>query len=234
MLGRFLEFSIATPDILASYEFYRGLGFTGIDASDIYAHRYGVVTDGRIALGLHEADLPDLSLTYVHPELASHARALRDAGLAPAYERLSDERFHEIGFEDADGVPLRLLEARTFSPVDRVRVTRAGWFDDLLIPSRDVDASVAHWERLGFIRLGEDPLQATLTSDSLSLTIRSGLRTARPALHFTVDDLESARTALTAAGVVADQKLAVALGAPNGLAIVAPEGTTLVLTSPDA
>jgi len=231
VLGRFLEFSIATTDILASYEFYRVLGFTGIDASDIYAHRYGVVTDGRIALGLHEADLPELSLTYVHPELARHARTLRDTGLAPSYERLSDERLHEIGLEHADGVALRLLEARTFSPVDRVRMARVGWFEDLVLPTRDIDASVAYWERLGFIRIGDDTQQATLTSDHLSLAIRAGLRTARPALHFTVDEVDPVRDALADAGLNCDTRLGAALGAAIGFAVVAPEGTTLVVTA---
>lgn len=231
MLGRFLEFSVATTDILASYEFYRRLGFTGIDASDIYSHRYGVVTDGRISLGLHEAELPALSLTFVHPDLARHARVLREEGLAPAYERLSDERFNEIGIDHPHGVPLRLIEARTFSPVGRAPATRTGWFEELVVPSRSIDADVAHWERLGFIRIGEEQLQATLTSDNLSLALRGGLRVSLPALHFTVDDIDSARQLLDAAGVESDPRLATALGATGGFALVAPEGTTLLVTA---
>jgi len=234
VLGRFLEFSVATTDILASYEFYRMLGFTGIDASDIYSHRYGVVTDGRISIGLHETDVPELALTFVHPDLLRHARVLRNADLAPAYERLSDERFNEVGIDHPNGVPLRLIEARTFSPVDRAQGTRTGWFEELVVPSRDIEAGVAHWERLGFIRIGDEPAHATLTSDNLSLALRAGLRTSRPALHFTVDDIHSARELLAATGVECDVRLATSLGAPAGFALVAPEGTTLLVTAASA
>ena len=48
MLGRFLEFSVETPDIPASLEFYGKLGFSQAKVGDAWDHAYAVVTDGRI------------------------------------------------------------------------------------------------------------------------------------------------------------------------------------------
>ncbi len=51
MLGRFLEFSLATPDIQASLDFYTKLGFSQAEVGEAWLHPYAVVTDGRICLG---------------------------------------------------------------------------------------------------------------------------------------------------------------------------------------
>ena len=72
MLGRFLEFSIATPDIRASLEFYGKLGFSQAQVGEAWAHPYAVVTDGRVCLGLHEELIPAPSLTFVKPNLLKY------------------------------------------------------------------------------------------------------------------------------------------------------------------
>jgi len=51
IFGRFLEFSIATRDIRASVQFYEELGFRQLLTGDIWQHRYGVLTDGRLVIG---------------------------------------------------------------------------------------------------------------------------------------------------------------------------------------
>ena len=58
MLGRFLEFSLATPDIQASLDFYTRLGFSQAEVGEAWSHPYAVVTDGRICLGLHQEAIP--------------------------------------------------------------------------------------------------------------------------------------------------------------------------------
>ena len=51
VLGRFLEYSLATPDIRASLDFYTKLGFSQAEVGEAWPHPYAVVTDGRICLG---------------------------------------------------------------------------------------------------------------------------------------------------------------------------------------
>ena len=80
MLGRFLEYSLPTPDIQASLDFYTRLGFSQADVGEAWSHPYAVVTDGRIYLGLHqEAVAP--ALTFVKPELLKNLEILEARGL---------------------------------------------------------------------------------------------------------------------------------------------------------
>ena len=83
MFGRFLELGIATPDIAASVQFYERLGFTQLLTGDAWPHRYGVLSDGRISLGLHERDMPSPSLCFVLPDLARARTRLAMAHIEP-------------------------------------------------------------------------------------------------------------------------------------------------------
>ena len=69
MSARFLEIGLHAPDILASLDFYRRLGFTEASVGETWSHPYAAVSDGRIALGLHALDFASPSLTFVQPEL---------------------------------------------------------------------------------------------------------------------------------------------------------------------
>jgi hypothetical protein len=54
MLGRFLEFSVPTNDIVDSLGFYKLLEFHELDSGDAWSHKCAVVTDGNICIGLHD------------------------------------------------------------------------------------------------------------------------------------------------------------------------------------
>ena len=58
MLGRFLEYSLATPDIQASLDFIPGLDSLQAEVGEAWPHPYAVVTDGSICLGLHQEAIP--------------------------------------------------------------------------------------------------------------------------------------------------------------------------------
>ena len=64
-IGTFLELSVPTDDIQASLEFYQRLGFTELTVNDIRTHYYAVVTDGRIAIGLHAGGFDEPALSFV-------------------------------------------------------------------------------------------------------------------------------------------------------------------------
>ena len=54
LLGTFHEISLAVDDVRAAVEFYERLGFTQATTTDTYSHPYGVLTDGRLFIGLHQ------------------------------------------------------------------------------------------------------------------------------------------------------------------------------------
>ncbi|KPK59178.1 MAG: hypothetical protein AMJ59_11950, partial [Gammaproteobacteria bacterium SG8_31] len=78
MLGRFLEISIHCPAVRESLEFYQRLGLQLAVTNDIWRHQYAVVTDGKVALGLHAYEFPSPSLTWIHPGLATYLPSLAD------------------------------------------------------------------------------------------------------------------------------------------------------------
>ena len=140
MLGRFLEVGVHAPDILESLAFYESLGFVQARVGDAHGHPYAVVTDGRLHLGLHAVDRDSPSLTWIHPGLAAHARALQSRGIELAYSRLGEDGFHELGFHDPSGQLIVLVEARTYSPPAEgsTRPSALGYFEEFGIPVSDL------------------------------------------------------------------------------------------------
>src|SRR5579871_4479807 len=133
MLGRFLEVSLPAPRTLESWQFYQSLGFASATVGEIWAHRYAVVTDGRITLGLHDAPLEGPTLSYVLPDLARHLGGLGHAGIRFDSQVLGDDAFNEARFATPAGQHARLVEARTFSPPEGARPSALGWFEEYAI-----------------------------------------------------------------------------------------------------
>jgi catechol 2,3-dioxygenase-like lactoylglutathione lyase family enzyme len=150
MLGSFLEFGVAARDIRESFAFYEQLGFEAAITGDIWSHPYGVLVHGTLALGLHARLATSPALTFVKADVARLARLLEERGIELTLRRLGGESFNEIGFEDASGCAVRVLEARTYSPPPPVDAP--GWplghFDLLSLPARDPEAALAFWRAL--------------------------------------------------------------------------------------
>ncbi len=234
MLGQFLEISITTKDIRASIEFYESLGFNQCVTSDVWPHPYGVLTDGRIHLGLHEYRFPSPAVTFVRPDIAKHAADFTALGIELAFAKLTEESFNEIGFRDPAGQMLTLLEARTFFANDRApqQVSDCGWFAEFSIPATDFDSSKQFWERLGFVALDEVEaayVYQPLTSDGLSIALHRPRVHDRPMLVFRDSDMATRIGKLRARSIIFSDELPRGLNREaNGL-IESPEGTPLLL-----
>jgi catechol 2,3-dioxygenase-like lactoylglutathione lyase family enzyme len=231
MFGRFLEFAIATRDISASVQFYERLGFAQRQTGDAWPHRYGVLGDGRIHLGLHECAMPSPALNFVLPQLAQARTRLTSAQLEPELVRLGEEELHHLRLRDPGGQAITLLEARTYSPGAPAADAQSlcGYFLHLSLPQPDFARAQAFWERAGFVALPEldQPYpHLPLTSDRLELAFHRPRLFDAPLLVFECDDLTRLRTQLEARGIAASSE------APRGVAveqclIEAPEGTLL-------
>jgi catechol 2,3-dioxygenase-like lactoylglutathione lyase family enzyme len=233
---RFLEFSIATEDIRESLNFYAKLGFSEARVGEAWSHPYAVVSDGRIVLGLHQH--PDFvpSLTFVKPDLLKHLKALEHIGLAFEFRRLGNDVFNEVGWRDPSGRLVRLVEARTFSPVERPlhRRPACGYFTEIALPATARDVEKDHWEDLGFVAMDDDAAglpHAACTSDTLDIGLYDPAHVREPTLMFEVDDLAGTLAALAALGIIAGGRLpAVVKNLPAAM-ITAPEGTPLLMTA---
>jgi catechol 2,3-dioxygenase-like lactoylglutathione lyase family enzyme len=232
MPGRFHEVSLATSDISASLEFYERLGFWQAPTGDAWPHRYGVVTDGRVALGLHE--VADFSaLTFVHPDLAALADALVAAHVELTLRHTDPEMFNQIEFNDPAGQKVRMVAARTFSPLNREpgEHSACGYFAHYGMPARAPEGVAAFWENLGFVAMPQeqDPYEhLSLTSDGIDLALHSPRLLPKPALVFCEGDMAARIQKLREAGLEF-APLPRALAAAGNAMVEAPEGTPLLL-----
>jgi catechol 2,3-dioxygenase-like lactoylglutathione lyase family enzyme len=232
LLGRFLEIGIQTPDIRASVEFYERLGFTQAQTGDIWPHPYGVLTDGRICLGLHQTRLDSPSLTFVRPGIADHLAALERAGVELATVAVGGEVFNQAGFHDPAGQAVRLLEARTFSPPDRspLETSRCGEFGWLSLPAADFEAVRGFWEALGLVAAREDAQPfARMSLQGLELAWHGPRFFAEPLLVFRDADMAGRIAQLREIGVGPLEPPPRGLDSKANAVLAAPEGTALLL-----
>lgn len=239
MLGRFLEISIRTADIRASVDFYERLGFSQCETGDVWSHPYGVLTDGRIVVGLHQYAFPSPSITYVRPGIAALVPDYEALGIELAFAKVGDDCFNEIGFRDPAGQMVAILEARTYSPSKRRReqASLCGDFAELSVPAADFEAQERFWEPLGFVALEEadQPYpRVALTSDDLNLAFHRARTLDRPMLVFEDDAMGERLERLRERDVVFSDDLPRGLDPASHALLEAPEGTTLLLrTRPD-
>jgi catechol 2,3-dioxygenase-like lactoylglutathione lyase family enzyme len=233
MPGRFHELSLSTPDISASIEFYERLGFWQAPTGDAWRHRYGVVTDGRVALGLHETE-DFAALTFIDPELQTLAESLSAAGIELTMRQTDPEVFNQIEFADPAGQRVRVVAARTFSPADRAaeRHSLLGYFAHYSMPVRAAAAAAAFWEPLGFVAMPQEEAPYAhqgLTSDGIDLALHALRLLPAPALVFCEERMGERISRLRESGVAFDASLPPALAHPGNALLEAPEGTLLLL-----
>jgi hypothetical protein len=238
MFGRFLEIGIATADIVQSVQFLERLRFWQLLTSDAWAHRYGVLSDGRVQLGLHEIQMPAPSPTFVLPDLRRALPRLAKAGIEPESTHLSDDSLHRASLRDPGGNPITLLEARTYSasPQGATAQSLCGYFSHLSLPQSDFDGAREFWELGGFVALPEleRPFpHLPLTSDHLDLAFHQRRTFDAPLLVFECGDLPGTLATLEQLGIPLAAHLPRGLDRKRHALIDSPEGTALLLLPAD-
>jgi hypothetical protein len=192
MLGRFLEFSTHTPDILESLGFYKRLGFTEQQIGDIWSHKYAVVSDGNICIGLHDRVFDSPALTFIHEDVAHCARSMSDHGFDLSYLQLDDDVFNLLGFSDSDGHTVSMLEARTFmSPDEDTPDSVCGSCFEVSLPVRDALQAGRFWAPLAptILNLREEPTtHMRFDAARMPLGLSESIALKRPSLCFKCDD----------------------------------------------
>ncbi|HSY09179.1 MAG TPA: VOC family protein [Steroidobacteraceae bacterium] len=233
MLGRFHEIGIRTADIRASVDFYERLGFAQAQTTDTWSHPYGVLTDGRLFLGLHQSSFDSPTLTFVHEGVARHARELESRGVVLAYQRTAEHEFNSVGLKDPNGQMLVLIEARTYSPVLRrpQRVSQCGYFEEFSMPSTQFAPAKAFWEEAGFVATEAAELpypHLALTSDHLDIAFHAPRIFDRPMLVFRDQGMRARLAMLRAIGIGTWRAPPQSLDAHSNALLEAPEGTPLL------
>jgi catechol 2,3-dioxygenase-like lactoylglutathione lyase family enzyme len=236
-LGRFLELSVPATDIPASLAFYESLGFVQAMTGEAYPYPYAVVTDGRLCIGLHGAGVDAPTLSWVAPGLRERTAALARQGIEFDRLRLDDLALHEAAFADPAGQPVRLLEARTFSPpaLTAGYASALGYFEELAVAAREPATSGRYWEALGFVCFdAQAPPCARVVATGRDLNLGlCALDLREPLLVFSSADPPQRAATLESRGLHAAARLPRGIEGDGVALLVAPEGTRLLLV-PDA
>jgi catechol 2,3-dioxygenase-like lactoylglutathione lyase family enzyme len=232
LLGTFHEVSVATHDVRAAVEFYERVGFTQATTTDTFTHPYGVLTDGRLAIGLHGRAPPSPTLTFVRPGIAAALPAFAAAGITLSSCHVGEDVFNEIAFADPFGHAVAVLEARTYSPAPRAasETSLCGDFAEVSLPVSDFAGAQAFWEPLGFVAAEEAQTpypHLSLTSDHLDLAFHPPALCRRPMLVFRDVGLPARIAKLRALGVAVSDLAADGSGA--AALLEDPDGTPLLL-----
>jgi hypothetical protein len=229
MPGRALEIALATDDIRRSFDFWTRLGFGSALTGDVWPWPYGVVTAPRVSLALHATAFASPQVVLVRPDVAGLVPLLEARGVEIAELRLGGEQFHELQFSDPSGLPVRVLEARTFSPPETTHECELGTFDALSWPTSDPEGVSAFWERLHTDCAPEDGDWAALRADvgGHRLAWHSPRVSNEPLLVFRPASLHAVRAKLDALQVrLPARKLGVPL--PH-LLLESPEGQKVAI-----
>lgn len=224
---RFLELSIPTADIAASLQFYLRLGFTELGTTDARHHPYVVVSDGRIAIGLHAAELPGPALSFVQPNVANWARQLGAAGFELENPRLGEDDFHEFTLAGPAGHRFTVQEAATFSPlqVQAVPAPLTGPSAHIELRCEDLGEGAEFWRIAGLESAEHEtvgmPDILELTAPAVRLHLVRGSTTA-PRLHFRSPEHAEVTAVAERFGLAVVQR-------GEYREITAPEGTLLEL-----
>ena len=234
MIGHFHEISLETTDIRASVEFYERLGFTQATTTDTWSHPYGVLTDGRIFLGLHQRRFPSPTVTFVHPGVSALVPGLEARSIALTRCEIAPEVFNQIGFRDPFGQAISVLEARTFSPVTRrpSEMSLCGYFEELSMPVANFDTAKEFWEPLGFVATDEADLpyvHLPLTSDYVNIAFHRPRTLDRPMLVFGDEEMPARIARLRDLDIAFSDELPRGLDANENALFESPEGTPILL-----
>lgn len=233
-IGSFLEFSVRTPDILESLHFYKMLGFEEIESSDVWPHKYAVVSDGVLNIGLHDREFDAPALTYVQPELARHARSMSDHGFEFSKMQLDEDAFNELHLKDHDGHAIMMLEARTHygADIDHRDSACGSWFE-LTLPTRETVHSARFWAPIApvVLNMREEPtMHMRFDAGGIPLGLSESIALQGPSLCFKCWDRDALKALCERYGFPR-QKFPGFEGAFEALR--APEGTFLYLFDED-
>ncbi len=234
MLGHFHEISLETTDIRASVEFYEQLGFCQATTTDTWSHPYGVLTDGRVFIGLHQRRSASPAVTFVQPGVARLVPDFETRGIPLTVCHIEPEVFNEIGFRDPFGQPIAVLEARTYSPLtlSPTKMSSCGYFDEFSMPVTNFATAQEFWEPLGFVATEESDIpyvHLPLTSDYLNIAFHRPRTLDRPMLVFSAPDMPTRIERLRELGIPFSDELPRGLNTSESALIESPEGTALLL-----
>lgn len=238
--------TINTPDLEASAEFYKKLGFTELFRGD-FPFPLVELTDGQIQIMLRQTPEKYFALTWYPKDIDAVANGLIAEGIEPYEKSITESDYLKFyRFKTPDGfivsmvmfiesftqpagpTMLAMAQEDYFNPEKYTNQT-AGMLGEIAYPVSDLDVSIAFWEKLGFKVLSkyESPYPWAILSDGLNAVgLHQSTEFDYPAITYFAADMPEKIEKLKAAGLT-DYK---EKGAGN-IVVNTPEGQHVNLFS---
>lgn len=186
-LGEITAITIASPDLEASLKFYQTLGFSEVMRFD-FPFPWIQITDGALLIMLRKDKDPYCALTYYSKNIDKVVGELEQTGIKFSYKAGETDLVKRFVFKSPDGLTISLVniidgfvqppgptmlntpQANMFKPETYVNKI-CGMYGEFAHPVKDLSASLAFWEKLGFKALTTftSPYPWAIVSDGLGI-----------------------------------------------------------------
>ncbi len=191
-LGKFVELSVAVPDLAKSVPFYERLGFEKLEQS-WEPWPWAVLTDGVITLNLSQATPGTIVLNYIASDMPERVALVESLGVP--ISRVQDGQIPEMiaGMTTPTGLGVSFLAypARRIPRPSGTSVCKAGRFGELACPVGDLQDSLTLWTKLGFQSLRGSNLPypwAVISDDLITIGLHETRNIEKPALVYYSDN----------------------------------------------
>ena len=244
ILGEISALTITAPNLEESLAYYQLLGFKELYRAD-WPFPWIQITDGTLLIMLRDGKEPYLALTYYVKEIDKVAAMLEAKGIAFIHKPKDTDMIKRYLLQSPDGTnislvniiegfkqpegPTRLTMPQTdyFNPEKYVNKT-CGMFGELAHPVKDIEASIAFWELLGFATLSKftSPYPWAILSDGLSVVgLHQATHLTAPTITYFAADMKDKIERLKTSGI---NNYDESRGAGN-LILSTPEGQKIFL-----
>ncbi|MBT8141409.1 MAG: hypothetical protein HKN88_00350 [Gammaproteobacteria bacterium] len=170
---RFLELSVPAANVLNSLTFFQQLGFTSIHTNDIWNYPYGVISDGRCFIGLHDANHYQVTgehprLSFVHEHVAPLLNGLQDSDFSVLHAETDEDRFQHASLKGIDNIPLHIMAARSFSPPSghQRKDSLLGYFRGVVLLTANLHKAEKFWNDVGLLVMPIEEEQCLMVSSN--------------------------------------------------------------------
>jgi catechol 2,3-dioxygenase-like lactoylglutathione lyase family enzyme len=217
-LGDVTAITITTADLDKSLAFYNKLGFKEVGRFD-FPFPWIQVSDGALLLMLRKESTPAISLTFYVKDMDRVVKEVEAAGIKFAEKKdlggikrnviISPDGLKvvlvtwvETFVQPTGPTMLKMEQTDYFNPAKYANPV-IGMFGELAHPVKDLDATIAFFEKLGFVKLhvNESPYRWAILSDGLAVIgAHQTTNFSEPTITYFASDMKERIAALKAAG----------------------------------
>ena len=186
-LGEITAITITSPDLETSLKYYQKLGFTEVMRFD-FPFPWIQVTDGALLIMLRQDTNPYCALTYYVKDIDNVVTEVEQQGIDFTQKAKPTDMVKRYLLQSPDGLTISLVsivdgfkqpagptmlnmpQQDYFNPDKYVNKT-CGMFGEFAHPVKDLDQSIAFWEKLGFTAISKftAPYPWAIISDGLAI-----------------------------------------------------------------